>query len=188
MSLMPKKEEYTYEEWLEMDDNENIDLIDGVLFRHGAPYLRGEPSSRHMDIVRELTVELTIFLRGKGRQCRVYTNPYMVKLNKKTIVHPDVTVVCDKTKRTDRGCVGSPELVIEILSLTNAGDDLFTKYNQYKLAGVKEYWIVDPVKNTVAAYILQNKEYSVKYYAEKDILPVNVIPGCEIDLKIIFAE
>jgi len=107
MSLMPQKDEYTYEDCLEMEDNENIDLIDGVLYRRNEPHMYGEPSNRHMDIVIALIGELYNFLKGKGKQCRVYTNPYMVKLNNKTVVHPDVLVVRDKDKRTDRGCVGA---------------------------------------------------------------------------------
>jgi len=182
MSLMPQKEEYTYKEWLKMEENENLELIDGVI------YLRGEPSRRHMDIVTALMVELGSFLKGKGGQCKLYTNPFMVKINNKTVVHPDVLVVCDKNKLTDKGCVGAPDLVIEILSLTNAGEDLFTKYNQYRLAGVKEYWIGDPIKNEVTVYILEDSKYRGTWYSEKDIIPVTVMPGCEIDLSIIFAE
>ena len=185
---MPQKEEYTFEDWLEMDDNENIELIDGVINRRNEAYMRGEPSSRHMDIVTGLIGELYNFLKGKGKKCKLYTNPYMVKLNNKTVVHPDVTVVCDKNKRTDKGCVGAPELVIEILSPSNAGDDIFKKYNQYRLAGVKEYWIVDPDKNIIRVYLLEDNQYHEKSYFEKDILPVTVLSGCEIDLKIIFAE
>ena len=188
MSLLPQKEEYTYEDWLKMDDNENIELIDGILYRSNEPYMRGEPSRRHMDIVTALMGEFYSFLKGKGKQCKLYTNPFMVKLNNKTVVHPDVLIVCDKNKMTDKGCVGAPELVIEILSLSNAGDDLFTKYSQYRLTGVKEYWIVDPIKNLVTVHILQNGKYSATLFSEKDILPVTVLSGCDIDLNIIFVE
>ena len=186
LSLTPKKEGYTYDEWLELDDNENIDLIDGVLYRRNEPYMRGEPSSRHMDIVREITLELGNFLRGKT--CKLYTNPFMVKLNEKTIVHPDISVICDKDKINDRGCIGSPDLIIEILSPSNAGDDIFTKFNQYLMAGVKEYWIVDPIKNSVIVYILLEGEYHGTLYSGRDIIPVTVLPECEIDLKVIFTK
>jgi len=181
-----QEKEYTYEEWLELDNNEYIDLIDGILYDHNTLYMRGEPSRRHMDIVRELTLEIGNFLRGKP--CKLYTNPFMVKLNKKTVVHPDLSVICDNNKFIDRGCMGAPDLVIEILSPSNAGDDIFRKYNQYLMAGVKEYWIVDPLKNTVNVYILQKGEYEVTLYKEKDIIPVTVLPDCEINLKVIFAK
>jgi len=186
MSLAPKRNGYTFEDWLEMDNNENIDLIDGVLYRRNEPYMHGEPSSRHMDIVRELTVELGVFLRGKS--CKLYTNPYMVKLNKNTVIHPDLSVICDKNKMTDRGCVGAPDLVIKILSPSNAGDDIFKKYNQYLFAGVKEYWIVDPDKNIITVYTLEDNNYHAKLYTEKDILLVSVLPDCRVDLSVIFAK
>jgi len=175
-----ENEEYTFEEWLDLDHNEEIDLIDGVL------YMRGEPSRRHQDIVRELTIELGVFLRGKD--CRLYTHPFMVKLNKKTVVHPDISVICDKSKLNDRGCLGAPDFVIEILSPTNAGDDIFRKYHQYRQTGVKEYWIVDPDKNIITVYILEDGNYIVRLYTENETLPVSVLPGCEIDLKVIFSE
>jgi len=72
--------------------------------------------------------------------------------------------------------------------LSNAGDDLFTKYNYYKHAGVQEYWIVDPIKNNVRVYLLNEKEYHKRSYFEKDIIPVTTLPGCEIDLNIIFDD
>jgi len=179
MSIVPKKEDYTFEEWLDLDDNEKIELIDGNV------YMRSEPSRRHQKVSRELTTELNIFLRG-NKKCALYTDPFMVKLSKETVVHPDISVICDDNKFNDRGCIGAPDLIIEILSPSNAGYDMFTKYNHYLLAGVKEYWIVDPYKNTVITYILQNGVYESTYYKEKDILPVYVLPDCKIDLKVIF--
>jgi len=182
MSLLPQKEEYTYEDWLEMDNNENIELIDGVI------YMTGEPSRRHQDIVTALLGELYGFLKGKGSQCKVYANPFMVKLNKKNTVHPDVSVVCDKNKLNDRGCFGAPDLIIEILSPSNATHDMWTKRVQYLKAGVKEYWIVDPVLNNVRVNLLDEKQYHEHSYYENDSIQVTVLPGCEIDLNIIFEE
>jgi len=178
MGIIPKKEDYTFEEWQDMDNNEKIELIDGSL------YMTSAPSRRHQKVLRELTTELNIFLRGK--KCALYTDPFMVQLTKKTVVHPDISVICDNNKLNDRGCTGAPDLIIEILSPSNAGHDIFTKYNQYLLAGVKEYWIVDPHKNTVITYILQNGDYESTLYKEKDILQVFVLPDCKIDLKVIF--
>jgi len=178
MSIMPQKDTYTYEEWLNLDDNEKIDLIDGAL------YIRGEPSRRHMDVIRELSAEFTIFLRGKP--CKLYTNPFMVKLSKKTVVHPDICIICDKNKVTGQGCIGAPDLIIEVLLPSNAGDSIFTKYNKYFITGVKEYWIVDPHKNTIIVYILKYDNYRARLYSENDILPVGLLPGLTINLKMIF--
>ena len=178
MNPIQKKDNYTFEEWLDLDHNEKIELIDGTI------YMMSEPSRRHQDILRELVIELGVFLRGK--KCILYTDPFMVRLSKKTVVHPDISVICDKNKLNDRGCIGAPDLIIEILSPSNAGHDIFTKYNKYLNAGVKEYWIVDPYKNAVTVYILQDNDYHAHYYAEKDILPVYTLPECKIDLKVIF--
>ena len=84
------------------------------------------------------------------------------------------------------GCNGAPDLVIEILSPSNAGYDIFTKYNHYLMAGVREYWIVNPINNTVTAHIFDNGNYKPAFYTEQDIIPVTVLPDCQIDLKIIF--
>ena len=180
MSLLPKREDYTFEDWLEMDNNEKIDLIDGVL------YMRGEPSRRHQKVLRQLVLKLGNFLDGKI--CELYFDPFMVKLNKKIVVHPDISVICDKDKLDDKGCNGAPELIVEILSPSNMVADVWTKYNKYLMAGVKEYWIVDPVKNEVDVYILEDDEYHGTKYSQKDILAVTTLPGCEIDLSVIFAK
>ena len=179
------KEEYTYEEWLELDNNEDTELIDGIVY-YMWDRIQGGPSRRHMDVVRELVSELLSFLKGK--QCKLYFQPFIVKLGKKTTVRPDITVVCDKDKLDDRGCVGAPDLIIEVLSPSNAGTDLFTKRAKYLLAGVKEYWIVDPINNNVRVYLLDEREYHEHNYYDKDIIPVTVLPGCEIDLSVVFAK
>jgi len=180
MSLALERNDYTYEDWLEMDNNERIEILDGTL------YMKGEPSRRHQKISTNLIVELGTFLKGK--KCELYHDQFLVRLNKKTIVHPDISVICDENKFDDRGCVGAPDLIVEILSPSNAGNDIFKKYNQYLIAGVKEYWIVDPQKSVVTVYILQDGDYEFTVYRKKDVIPVNVLPGCEIDLSVIFAK
>ena len=130
MNVALKKDDYTFEEWLEMDDNEKIELIDGTI------YMKGEPSRRHQKVSQRLTLELGNFLKDKT--CELYYDPFMVKLNGKTIVNPDIAVICDTNKLDDRGCNGAPDLIIEILSPSNAGHDLFTKYNQYMFSSFQD--------------------------------------------------
>jgi len=189
MSLLPQKKEYTYEEWLELDNNEDTELIDGIVYymwdrtQNG---MNSGPSRRHMDVQRELVLAIGKCLETK--KCRLYFQPFVVKLSKKTTVRPDIAVICDESKLNDRGCVGAPDLIIEILSLSNATNDMWVKYNYYLMASVKEYWIVDPTKNEVTVYILKDGKYHGTWYSEKDILPVTTLPGCEIDLSVIFAK
>jgi Uma2 family endonuclease len=97
-------------------------------------------------------------------------------------------VICDPDKLDDKGCNGAPDLIMEILSPSNAGSDLWIKFNQYLITGVKEYMIVDPIKNEVTIYILDNGKYIGTWYSKNNILPVTVLPGCEIDLNAIFAQ
>jgi len=181
-NVFPQKDEYTYEDLLQLDNSERYELIDGAL------YMRGEPSNRHQEVLRELSVELGLFLRGK--KCALYSHPFLVRLSKKTSFHPDLVVICDKNKLNDQhgGCNGAPDLVIEILSPSNAGRDLFAKYNHYLMAGVKEYWIVNPINNTVTVHTIDNGYNEPKFYTRLDIIPVTVLPDCKIDLKIIFRE
>ena len=128
---------------------------------------------------------LQSFLQGKT--CELY-HDLTVRFNKETVVRPDICVVCDPDKFNDREYNGAPDLIIEILSPSNAGSDLFTKRSHYLLASVKEYWIVDPINNTVIVNILEDGEYQGTLYSKKDIIPVTALPGCEIDLSAIFAK
>jgi len=188
MSLPQKEEytkEYTYEEWLELDNNEDTELIDGIVYmRYGSGKHSG-PSRRHQKVSEKLSRKIGNFLEGKT--CEIYYD-LSVKLNKNTAVRPDISVICDPDKLDDRGCNGAPDLIIEILSPSNMVTDSWTKYNKYLIAGVKEYWIVDPTKNEVTVYILEGSVYNPTFYTQKDIIPVTALPGCVIALSVIFAK
>jgi len=189
MSLMPQEEEYakeyTYEEWLELDDNEDTELIDGIVYmRYGSGKHNG-PSVRHQKVSKRFTLKLGNFL--EGNTCELYYD-LTVRLNKNTVVRPDISVICDPDKFDDRGYNGAPDLIIEILSPSNPGNDMWVKYNKYLIAGVNEYWIVDPIKNFVTVHTLKNGKYNATFYQETDIIPVTTLPGCEIDLSAIFAK
>ena len=188
MSLMPQEEEYktyTYEEWLELDNNEDTELIDGIVYmRYGRGSQNG-PSVRHQKVSQRLSLKLGNFLEGKT--CELYYD-LTVRLNKNTVVRPDISVICDPDKFDDRAYNGAPDIIIEILSPSTMATDVWTKYNKYLFAGVKEYWIVDPIKNLVTVHILKNGKYTATLYSDIDIISVTVFPGCEIDLSAIFAK
>jgi len=190
MSLLPQKEEYkeyTYEEWLELDNNEDTELIDGIVYMRYGPGKHSGPSRRHQKISMAFSVAFGSFLLGKT--CEVYADlPVRLNKDKDTTVRPDISVICDPGKLDDKGCNGAPDLIAEILSPSNMAEDVWTKYNKYLLAGVKEYWIVDPVKNEVTVYILEDSIYIRTFYTQKDIIPVTTLPGCEVDLSVIFAK
>ena len=186
MSLLPQKEErkYTCEEWLELDNNEDTELIDGIVYmRYGKGKQKG-PSVRHQKVSQRLSLKLGNFLEGKS--CEIFYD-LSVRLNKNTIVRPDISVICDPDKFDDQAYNGAPDLIIEILSPSNMAADVWTKRNKYLMAGVKEYWIVDPIMNEVTVCILEDGNYRRMLYTNRDIISVHVLPGCEIDLSMIFA-
>jgi Uma2 family endonuclease len=140
----------------------------------------------------ELSSQFHNFLRGKP--CRVYPAPFDVRLfyeedeSDDTVVQPDITVICDETKRGYEGCRGAPDLVIEILSPSNSAIEMERKLKLYLEAGVQEYWVVDPENKGLTVYHFSKGSIITKTYKCADTVPVGVLPGLEIDLKQAFAE
>jgi Uma2 family endonuclease len=146
------------------------------------------PSRIHQEISMALSTAIYNYLEGKP--CKVYAAPFSIWLfpaedgSDDTVVEPDITVVCDPAKLDDRGCKGPPDLAIEIVSPSTARHDRIVKFNKYREAGVREYWIVDPEERAIFAYTLKNGEYTAAVY--EDAAPAAVLPGCTIDLGSIF--
>ena len=94
------------------------------------------------------------YINSKGGQCRVYPAPFSVQLreDEDTIVEPDISVICDKNKLTDRGCVGAPDWVIEIISPSTASMNYVKKRELYMNAGVREYWIINLETGDITVY------------------------------------
>lgn len=189
MALPQKKNDFTFADYLTWDENERIELIEGK------PVMQAAPSSGHQAISGELFYQIRSHLEGK--KCRVFAAPFAVRLFEKredfpeavrTVVEPDLSVICDLSKIDKRGCAGAPDLIIEILSPSNAGYDMIVKLNQYLKAGVKEYWVVDPVGKNVQTFLLENGRYQVQEaYHQHDIARVNVLQGCLIELSKVFS-
>jgi Uma2 family endonuclease len=171
---------YTCEEVDSWNTDERYELIDGEV------YLMASPRRVHQEISMELSWQFNNFLRGKS--CKVYYAPFAVYLNNDnyTKVEPDIVVVCDKSKLTDEGFNGAPDLIIEILSPSSLRHDKITKYNKYLNAGVREYWIIDPEDKLASVYLLEHGEYVAKSYSKTDTISVSVLEGCEIELKYVF--
>ena len=173
---------YTYEQWLDLDIEGRSELIGGQL------YMMADPTSRHQKVVAELLRQIANFLLGKT--CQVFPSPFGVRLNetRDTAYEPDLVVICDPSKIKHRGCVGAPDMVIEVLSPSTAQRDKVDKYYDYMQAGVKEYWIVDGENNFLDAYRLVDGKYVQQTYFEKDNAPIQVLQGCEIDLSLVFEK
>ena len=172
---MPKEITYTIEDIYNLPDGQRAELIDGVL------YDMAPPSRIHQKLVMEISATLRNHIRKKGGSCDVYPAPFAVFLNAddKTYVEPDISVICDKNKLSDRGCEGAPDFVIEIVSPSTRRKDYSLKNTLYTDAGVREYWIVDPAKERTTVY-------HYEYDAAPMVIPFNHSIQCGIfeDLQI----
>jgi len=185
MNNLAEQKRYTYADYARWKGDIRYELIDGVAYAMAAP------SSIHQKVSKKIFRQFDNFLIGKT--CEVYYAPIAVRLNADdfddTVVEPDLLVVCDESKIDIKGVKGAPDLIIEILSPFNTNHDKVRKFRQYQKAGVKEYWIVDPMRRTVEVYILKNGKYGVgRIYREEDIISVHVLPGCEINLADVFYD
>jgi Uma2 family endonuclease len=175
---------YTYADVLGWADDVRAEIIDGEL------YMMADPSTTHEIIKRELYIPLCNFLRGKP--CQAFDAPFGVRPFAKrdnsdnTHVEPDITVICDESKISERGCYGAPDLIIEILSPSTARVDLMVKFDLYQRIGVREYWIVDPERRLVHVHHLTNGAYTTTTYDETGAVAVHVLPGCVINLNEVF--
>ncbi len=189
MGLPEFNEYYTLADLLARDDIERAELIDGVL------YMSPPPSTKHQRVSRRLTKLIDNFLEGKP--CEVFSAPFGVYPladrdeaddDIDTMVEPDITVICDPSKIDDHGCKGAPDFIIEILSPSNRQRDIVTKRRLYQRAGVREYWIVDPVAETVTVYLPDEKGTleAVRVYEAGDTATISVLNDCSIDLNDVF--
>ena len=138
----------------------------------------------------ELSRQLANFLKGKP--CQIFAAPFDVRLNADTyddtVVQPDLLVVCDPSKLDEKGCVGVPDMVIEILSPSTGRHDKLVKFQLYQKTGVREYWIIDPETKTLQVCILENGKYVTSMYGDTGAVPVHVLEGCAINLQDVFEE
>ena len=135
-----------------------------------------------------ILVAATIFnyiKKNKGK-CEVYTAPFDVKLSESTVVIPDISVICDSSKLTDKGCSGAPDWIIEIVS-SNAIHDYLLKLNLYQAYGVREYWIVDPKKQSVTVYHF-DEDFDMEKYDFTEIIPVWIYKDKATPLEINISE
>ena len=177
MALVQEKL-YTEDDYYNLPENVRAELIEGNLI-----YSQAVPSRIHQTILGELYTVINNYIKSKGGSCHVYPAPFAVKLREdhKTIVEPDISVICDRNKLTDRGCTGAPDWIIEIVSPGNSSHDYILKLNLYANAGVREYWIVDPYKERIFVYRLEQEHFEVETYTFHDCIPVGIYADLQID-------
>ena len=180
----------SYEEFMEITEKSSIrmELINGEI------YLLGSPSIMHQEILGRLYLISNEYLKGK--KCRVFLAPFDVHLKKKDfkipdVMQPDILVACDlENNVTEKGrYMGTPDLVIEILSGTSRSKDMIDKLNSYMLSGVKEYWIIDPKQETIMVYGYDNYDIDkVKTFEKGNIARSLIFEGLSIDVKDLFND
>lgn len=175
---LTKEKMYTENEYYHLPEDVRAELIDGYLV-----YNQAAPSRMHQTLLMELAGTIREYIKAKQGDCKVYPAPFAVKLraDRHTIVEPDISVICDRTKLTDRGCTGSPDWIIEIVSPGNSSYDYITKLNLYADAGVREYWIVDPSKESIMVYFLEKTDFKIDTYTFQDTIKVNIYDDFFID-------
>ena len=170
---------YSEEDYYELGENVRAELIDGQFYDMAAP------SIIHQEILSRLHAIIYNYIDAKKGSCRVYPAPFAVKLfdDAKNIVEPDISVICDPSKLTDRGCSGAPDWIIEIASPTNPRHDYITKLNLYSNAGVREYWIVDPKYKKIYVYNMEADNFSIKVFSFTDTISAGIYEDLSIDFS-----
>lgn len=188
-----RADHFTYGQYKTWPDEERWELIDGQAWSMSPAPLRG-----HQGIQAKLITEFSVFLEGKP--CKAYDAPFDVLLPRTgeaddevdTVVQPDIVVYCDKSKLTDKGARGAPDLVVEILSPSTSKKDLNEKFALYERSGVREYWVVDPGNRSIEVWRLgTGGSYDSGELREKwrDWSPIasRVLEGLSIDPEELFA-
>lgn len=157
------------------EDLTRAELIDGQI------YYMAPPTRRHQDIAFALSRKIADYIDSKHGSCKVYIAPFAVFLNEndKNYVEPDISVICDQNKLNDKGCVGAPDWIIEVVSPGSRRMDYFTKLFKYGTAGVREYWIVDSDKNRITVYNFDTEDTADYFFT--DSVQSGIYPDFSID-------
>jgi len=182
---------YTYADYLKWTFDDRLELIKGYIFK-----MSPAPAEVHQRILTIVGNE--IYNHLKGKPCKVYFAPFDVRLVRKskqdkeitTVVQPDICVICDHNKIDEKGCLGTPDIVVEILSPGNNKKELQNKYEVYEEAGVKEYWIINPYGKTFFKYVLDENEkfQPTKLLTLGDVVTSLIMPGFALNLDEVFAD
>lgn len=178
---------YTYADYFKWKFEERVELIKGRIFK-----MSPAPSRMHQKISSRLHGYLFTFLDGNS--CELYSAPFDVRIPRKskadkdiiTVLQPDLCVICDLSKLDDRGCLGAPDLVIEILSPSNNKKELKNKYEVYEEAGVKEYWVVYPAEPGIMIHTLIEDKYVASRMLVEGLASSSVLAGFSVDVEELF--
>jgi len=191
-----EKKKYTAEEFYKLvpETNLKVELIDGEIVSDypleeiikGSPSLFAGASTVHQDIVGGVYSEFRAFVKANKGGCRTFVSPYDVEFDEYNTVQPDVMIICDQTKITDKKVLGAPDLVVEVVS-SNRSDDFVRKLQLYKNGGVREYWIIDPSEERTIVYTFGETDH-ISFYPFDKPIPVGIWDnGLEITVSELLA-
>lgn len=179
--VLPQKKIYTIEDIYALPEGKRAELVDGQMYGM-APL-----STRHQELSGGFYYKICSYLEGKKGKCKVFAAPFAVFLNGdgRNYVEPDISVICDSSKINERGCAGAPDWIIEIVSPSTQQMDYGIKLFKYRRAGVREYWIVNPLKQTVTVYDFEQEKRTGQYVFE-DRIPVCIFEDFSINIADFF--
>lgn len=176
---------YTFADYLLWRFKERVELIKGKILK-----MSPAPAPNHQRISQKINQKLYSFF--ESTPCELFYAPFDVRLPNKngeilTVVQPDLCVICDRNKIDDKGCLGAPDLVIEILSPGNSKKEMNLKFSLYEESGVSEYWVVDSSEKFILIYSLENGEYiSRKPVADGEMLQSINFPDLKFSTEGLF--
>ena len=177
MALL-KENIYTTDYIYSLPDGKRAELINGVI------YDMAPPNRLHQKIVFQVSKAIGEYIDKNNGSCEVYPAPFAVFLNNdnKTYVEPDISVICDPSKLDDRGCNGAPDWIVEVASNGTKHLDYGIKLFKYRSAGVREYWIINPLTKTVNVFDFENDEKTDQFTFENNI-PVCIYDKLTINIS-----
>ena len=190
MHTLDLNKTYSYADYLSWKIDDIVEIIKGKIMK-----MLPAPLTEHQIISREVSMPIAAYLYRK--QCQLFEAPFDVRLPLKdkstdneifTVVQPDICVICDRSKIDRRGCLGAPDLIIEILSAATAERDMKDKYEVYEESGVREYWLVHPAERTLIVFDLnENGKYQLRgMYTKADTVKVGIFEDLNINLQEVF--
>lgn len=175
---LAQERSYTIDDIYSLPEGSRAELIDGQI------YYMAPPSRNHQEILSFLHAAIYNYITKNKGGCKVYPAPFAVFLSADALkyLEPDISVVCDKNKLNAQGCNGAPDWIIEIVSPGSRRMDYYTKLSLYRSADVREYWIVDPMKQTILVYDMEH-DAAPAIYSFTDSIKVNIFDDLWLDLR-----